>query len=88
MPIVVDIDVMLARRKMAVGALAEQIAGGAGEDLGIDRFGGGAKRQSLQLTSAQQQHPALVGNGTRSISGAQVGRRGGTGPLPPAPHLN
>lgn len=25
MPIVVDIDVMLARRKMAVGALAEQI---------------------------------------------------------------
>lgn len=25
MPIVIDIDVMLARRKMAVGALAEQI---------------------------------------------------------------
>lgn len=25
MPIVVDIDVMLARRKMAVGALAEQV---------------------------------------------------------------
>ncbi len=42
----------------------------------LDRFGGGAKRQSLQLTSPQ----------TRSASGGvATGRRGGTGQLPPAP---
>ena len=51
---------------------------------GIDRFGGGAKRQNLQLTSPQQRPPASPG--TRPGGGtAQLGRRGGTGPLPPAP---
>ena len=51
---------------------------------GIDRFGGGAKRQNLQLTAAQQHNPSVTGGMTRP-GGAQTGRRGGTGPLPPAP---
>lgn len=42
----------------------------------IDRFGGGAKRQNLQLTSAQSR-PAS--------GGVQSGRRGGTGQLPAVP---
>ena len=51
---------------------------------GVDRFGGGAKRQSLQLTTPQQRPPASPG--TRPGGGTgQLGRRGGTGPLPPAP---
>ena len=51
---------------------------------GIDRFGGGAKRQSLQLTAPQQRPQPSPG--TRPGGGTgQLGRRGGTGPLPPAP---
>ena len=51
---------------------------------GVDRFGGGAKRQSLQLTSPQQRPPASPG--TRPGGGtAQLGRRGGSGPLPTVP---
>ncbi len=49
----------------------------------LDRFGGGAKRQNLQLTSSQARASSPP---TRSASGGvQTGRRGGTGPLPPAP---
>ena len=51
----------------------------------LDRFGGGARRQNLQLTG-QQMHPPS--SGMRAPTGpgtGQLGRRGGTGPLPPAP---
>ena len=44
----------------------------------IDRFGGGAKRQNLQLTSPQSRP---------SSGGVPTGRRGGTGPLPAVPRI-
>lgn len=51
----------------------------------LDRFGGGARRQNLQLTGQQPRPPS---GGVRPPTGpgtGQLGRRGGTGPLPPAP---
>ena len=50
----------------------------------LDRFGGGAKRQSVQLTSHANRPPPTIVNRPGS-GGVQAGRRGGTGPLPPAP---
>ncbi len=60
---------------------------------GIDRFGGGAKRQHLQLTGTQMRPATLSANrqppprpsGHSASGGVQTGRRGGTGPLPSAP---
>ena len=49
----------------------------------LDRFGGGAKRQQLQLTSVQMRAPGIPRPGPGV--GTQTGRRGSTGPLPPAP---
>jgi hypothetical protein len=49
----------------------------------LDRFGGGAKRQALQLTSTQLRPPGIPRPGPGM--GTQTGRRGSTGPLPPAP---
>ena len=48
----------------------------------LDRFGGGAKRQNLQLTAPQ---PRSSTQSRSASGGVQVGRRGGTGPLPPVP---
>jgi mutual gliding-motility protein MglA len=47
----------------------------------IDRFGGGARRQNLQLTGMQSRPPGMPNGATGTTSG----RRGGTQPLPPAP---
>jgi signal recognition particle receptor subunit beta/serine/threonine protein kinase len=50
----------------------------------LDRFGGRARRQNGQLTSHTYRPPANSPNRAAS-TGVQSGRRGGTGPLPPAP---
>ncbi len=48
---------------------------------GLDRVGGGARRQNPQLTGGQARPPVTPTGAT----GAITGRRGGTQPLPPAP---
>lgn len=53
----------------------------------VDRFGGGAKRQNLQLTAPQQRPSTTPGN-RQSSTNVNTGRRTNghaTGPLPPAP---
>ena len=50
----------------------------------LDRFGGGAKRQNLQLTAHANRSPATPASNPGSGS-VRAGRRGGTGHLPPAP---
>ena len=80
MPIVVDIDVMLARRKMSVGALAEQRRDHARQPGGAQersRQGGALHdaRRTLRGARVPARRPAALGARVRRCGESTSGRR-------------